>query len=104
MADCETCKKKQEQVEPVTYLAYESMKSTLERTIQKLWILLIILVVLLVGSNIAWIIYEAQWEVIESTEVQQEVDASNGNAYVAGIGSVYYGESEADSQTDETQG
>jgi len=104
MADCSTCKEKQRQAEPIPYIAFESMKATMERTIKRLWILLIILVVLLVGSNIAWIIYEAQWEVIESTEVQQEVDASNGNAYVAGIGSVYYGESEADSQTDETQG
>lgn len=95
MADCNTCKEKSKQAEPIPYIAFESMKSTMERTTKRLWILLIILVVLLVGSNVAWIIYEAQF-VTEETEVMQEVDTGEGSAYVAGIGSVYYGESETE--------
>ena len=72
-----------------------------ERTIKRLWILIILLVVLLFGSNAAWLWYESQWEKV-TTEVTQEVDTKNGSAYVSGIGDVYYGESPADS-TNENQ-
>lgn len=95
--DCNTCKEKQKHAEPVSYLAFESMKATLERTIRRLWILIIILVILLFGTNAAWIYYESQWEVLETTEVSQDVDTQNGTAYVAGIGDVYYGEGETNS-------
>ena len=101
MADCSTCKEKQKQAEPIPYIAFVSMKSTMERTIKRLWILLIILVVLLMGSNIAWIIYESSF-IDEETEVTQEVETGDGSAYVAGIGSIYYGESETNSQETET--
>ena len=84
MADCSTCKEKARQAEPIPYIAFESMKSTMERTVKRLWILLIILVVLLVGSNIAWTTYEAQFETVEfSQEVEQ--DANNGfNTFIGG--------------------
>ena len=98
--DCNTCKEKQKQAEPVTYLAFESMKATLERTIRRLWILALVLIVLLFGTNAAWIYYESQWEVVESTEVTQEVDTGEGAAYVAGIGDVYYGEGPTNSPED----
>lgn len=70
-----------------------------ERTIKRLWILIILLVVLLFGSNAAWLWYESQWEDV-ATEVTQEVDTENGAAYVAGIGDIYYGESTANSQNE----
>lgn len=82
---------------PVSFIAFESMKTTLERTIKRLWILAIILIVLFVASNAAWIWYESQF-VDES--VMQEVDTGNGDAYVAGIGDVNYGASETDSETE----
>lgn len=64
-----------------------------ERTIKRLWVIIILLVVLLFGSNAAWVYYESQFadEVI-TQEVTQEAD--NGiNRFVGGD---YYGE--ADSQ------
>ena len=91
--DCNTCKDK---TEPVSYLAFESMKSTMERTVKRLWIVVIILIVLLFGTNAAWLYYESKMETVNETEVAQEVDTGEGSAYVAGIGDVYYGESEAD--------
>lgn len=99
--DCETCKDRRLQAEPVTYLAFESMKATMERTIKRLWILTLILVILLFGTNAAWIYYESQWEVMETTEVSQDVDTQDGSAYVAGIGDVYYGESKTDGPQDQ---
>lgn len=70
-----------------------------ERTIKRLWILIILLVVLLFGSNAAWLWYESQWEDV-TTEVTQEVDTQNGSAYVSGMGDVYYGESTANSENE----
>ena len=62
-----------------------------ERTIKRLWIVIILLVVLLVGTNAMWVHYENQYvdEVI-TQEVTQEAD--NGiNRFVGGD---YYGAAE----------
>jgi MFS-type transporter involved in bile tolerance (Atg22 family) len=72
----------------------EMYSSSMERTIKRLWITIILLIVLLVGTNVAWIIYEAQFT---DTEVTQEVDTGNGRATVSGTGDIY-GEGKADSQ------
>ena len=65
----------------------EMYASSIERTIKRLWITVILLIVLLVGSNIAWIVYEAQFE--DKTEITQDVDTGSGSAVVNGIGDVY---------------
>lgn len=82
----------------ISFVAFESVCSRFERTIKRLWILVIILTVLLVGTNCAWLYYESQYQYVEtSTEVSQDVDAENGeNVIVNGIGDIDYGESEAD--------
>ena len=55
-----------------------------ERTIKRLWILIILLTVLLFGSNAFWVWYESQYEDVSvEQEVQQEAD--NGrNIFVGG--------------------
>ena len=69
----------------IPYIVYESATTRLERTIKRLWILCILLVVLLVGSNITWIIYEHQFETIKTTtEVNQETDSGGNNYAVSG--------------------
>ena len=61
-----------------------------ERTIKRLWIVILLLIVLLVGSNIAWIYYESQWQVVETTEVTQENE--NGyNNYIGNDGDIHNG-------------
>lgn len=45
----------------VPYVVHEGIVTRLERTNKRLWILCIILIVSLIGSNIAWIYYESQW-------------------------------------------
>lgn len=65
-----------------------------ERTIKRLWILIILLVVLLFGSNAAWIWYESQWSVVETTEVTQENE--NGyNNYIGNDGEIIYGSTDS---------
>lgn len=77
---------------------FESITTKLERTIEKLWILCIILIILFVGSNAAWIYYENQFT---DTEVMQEVDTGNGNATITGVGDIFYGEGETNSENAE---
>ena len=74
----------------VSFVAFESMKSTMERTIKRLWILSIILVLLLFGSNAAWIWYEAQWETIETVTQEVTQEAETGSNHF--VGGDYYGQ------------
>lgn len=68
------------------------LASMAERTIKRLWIIIILLVVLLFGTNAAWIVYESQWEVVE-TEITQENE--NGfNNYIGNDGDIYNGEAD----------
>lgn len=71
----------------------DAIASMAERTIKRLWILIIILVLLLFGTNAAWVYYESQFETITvSQEVEQ--DAENGsNRFVGGD---YYGTAESE--------
>ena len=78
----------------LTSFAVESAIATCERTIKRLWVLTIILIIALIGTNAGWIWYESQF--IE-TEVSQEVDTGEGDATVIGIGD-YNGESKTDNQ------
>lgn len=81
----------------ISFVAFESVCSRFERTIKRLWILVIILTVLLVGTNCAWLWYESQFSYVETTEVSQDVDATDGeNVVVSGTGDINYGESKAD--------
>lgn len=89
MADCKNCKskrneKKQTEVhtESVPYIVHEGAMARLERANKRLWITLLVLIIMLVGTNIGWLVYESQFE-----EVYQEVvqDAENGeNNFIGG--------------------
>lgn len=79
----------------VPYIVFESATARLERTIEKLWILAIILIVLFLGSNVGWIYYEKQFT-DTTTTITQELDAQSGNA-VINDGVHINGKSETDS-------
>jgi hypothetical protein len=75
----------------VLKFAHEQEAVRQERTIKRLWILCILLVIMLVGTNIGWFIYESQFEDIEEyTQIEAEQDGDNNNI----IGGDYYGTSE----------
>ena len=75
--------------EPVPYLVFEDTVVRLERTIKRLWILCIIIFASFVISNCAWIYYESQWQVIESTTT---IDAEQGDGVnIVSGGDVNYG-------------
>ena len=55
MANCETCKKAQNAPENVPYIVHESSMARMERQIKRLWITVLVLIFLLVGTNAAWL-------------------------------------------------
>lgn len=77
----------------VPFYVHEGTVDRLMSIIRKLWILTLVLVVLLVGTNLAWILYESQFETVT---VEQEVDTGLGSAYVSGTGDVSVGEDKAE--------
>lgn len=64
-----------------------------ERTIRRLWALVVLLSVLLVGTNAAWIWYESQWEEVTTTETYEATTDGGGTAIANGSGEVTYGPS-----------
>lgn len=68
--------------------------SLAHRTINRLWIALILTIVLLFGSNAWWVWRESQYMDIETTQtVEQDTDGGGDNSFVGGD---YYGSSESD--------
>lgn len=63
--------------------AIDSFIMLQEKTIRRQWITIVLLILLLVGSNLAWIYYEAQFtDEVTTQEVTQELDAEGGNAII----------------------
>lgn len=66
-----------------------------ERTIKRLWIIIILLIIFFVGSNCAWLWYEKQWEVTETTVTQEAIAGEDNDIRLIG-GDFYGSTSEAD--------
>ena len=79
----------------VSYLAYESSMARLERIIKRLWILCIICFVALIGTNVAWLIYESSFTTETVTETYTSTSDPGGTAVANREGSVIvYGNGE----------
>lgn len=68
----------------IPYYAHEGIVARMERTIRRLWILCIILILLLAGTNAAWIYYENSFE---DVVVTQENDDGYNN-YIGDDGAI----------------
>ena len=80
----------------VSVTAHESALAREDRKNKRLWILVIILLVMLFGTNVGWIYYESSFEDVMT--VTQEVDTDNSPAYVNATGSLTVnGEGQTDS-------
>lgn len=88
MSNCESCGKRPP--EPVPYVVHESDMARQERTIKRLWILLLVLIVLFVGSNAWWIWRESQFA-DEYYEITQENEDGYNN-FIGNDGDIYNGE------------
>lgn len=92
MANCETCNGKEAHApENVPYIVHESSMARMERHIKRLWITILTLIFLLVGSNCAWIWWNNKWETVEKWEITQENDGGYNN-YIGNDGDIVNGE------------
>lgn len=74
----------------IPYYVAEGMVERVSRTNKRLWVMCMLLILLLVGTNALWLYYESQWEVIE-TEITQENEHGYNN-YIGNNGDIYNGE------------
>lgn len=89
--NCESCSRNVNGSVPIA--VHENLRAQSNVDKRRLWVVVIILIVLLFGSNLAWLIYESQFE---TYTVEQEVDTGKGDATVIGVGD-YNGEDKAES-------
>ena len=69
----------------VPYVAHEFAMARAERQSKRLVAVIILLVLLLVGSNIGWLVYESSFEEItESYVIEQEGESGNNNSVING--------------------
>lgn len=90
MSNCSNCNDEKKKPEAVPYIVHESAMARAERSSKRLWIAVILLIVMLVGTNGAWIWYESQFEVVETTEITQE-NADGYNNYIGNDGDINNG-------------
>lgn len=68
--------------------AYETAMAFAERTTVRLWIIIIVLAVMLIGTNIGWLVYESQFETLgESYEIEQQTETGS-NYSIIGDGDI----------------
>lgn len=88
MENCENCKVKTcKEPESVPYIVHEASMARMERQTKRLWIAVLLLIMLVVGTNAAWLYYESSFE--DSLTTTYEADAADGrNAIINGDGRV----------------
>lgn len=80
----------------VPYVVHEGAMARAERHIKALVWVIVLLIVLLVGTNAGWLIYEAQFEVVEETTetIITQDNADGYNNYIGNDGDIVNGETD----------
>jgi uncharacterized protein YpmB len=81
---------------PVPYIAYESTMARMERANKRSFIIIIILIIALIATNAGWVIYESQFETVETTNIEAEQDGAGVN--IVGGDDIYYGTESSSNQ------
>ena len=92
MKSCDGCNDKMS----IPYVVHKATVTRLERINTRLWVVILILIFALIASNLAWVIYEKQFDVVEKNveiKCQQDSDdeligavgATNKNLYAETI-------------------
>lgn len=91
---------KENEMVTIPYFVHEGDMARLERSNKRMFILVILLILALIGSNFAWIYYEHQFvDVVTETSETVDVDTTDGGTAIGIIGDmneVEYGEGESD--------
>lgn len=93
MANCETCKKVQNEPENIPYVAHELSMARMKRQVKRGWIALIVAVCLLFASNAAWLY---AWTLYDYTSYEAITDDGGDANIIGNDGDIYngYGETE----------
>ena len=81
----------------VPYIVHESAMARSERHSKRLWIVILVLIGALIGTNLAWIIYENSFEdyiITEEYNVEQDADGGGDNNSIINGGEIVNGEAE----------
>lgn len=79
-----------EHMASIPYFVHEGEMSRAERANKRLWIAVILLIVCLVGTNLAWTIYESQFQDVLITQ-----DNEDGvNNFIGNDGAIFNGGSD----------
>jgi MFS-type transporter involved in bile tolerance (Atg22 family) len=69
----------------VPYAAFEAVSARAERNIRRLALIIVFLILALIGSNIAWLCYESQFEDVTTDQtVTQDTAGGGDNNFVGG--------------------
>jgi len=76
----------EEKVKDLTAWSVEQALMHADKANKRAYVIIIMLIVALLGSNAGWLYYESQWEVVETTEqrVDQQADGDSSNTFVGG--------------------
>lgn len=87
----------------VPYIVHEGDMARQERTINRLWVTSLVAIILLVATNGAWIWYESQWQVVETTTTTQKVKQDSESGSNTFTGGDYYGETDGQNNIDNNE-
>lgn len=83
----------------IPFHSHEMDMDRAERANHRLWVIIIVLIVALIGTNAGWLYYESQFTDEVVTIEQEGQTDDGGNNIFNGTGEMtIYGESEADNQ------
>ena len=94
MSNCSNCKNENKNPEAVPYIVHESAMARAERSAKRLWVAIVLLIVMLVATNGAWIWYESQFETVvtnEEYQVEQNTEDGGNNSSIIENGGVVDG-------------
>lgn len=86
---CNSCNTNDMAVMPIAQ--HEKDQNRLMAIIKWLIALIVVLTLLLVGSNVGWLIYNAQFEVVEETTKITQENENGYNNYIGNNGDINYG-------------
>lgn len=88
----------------IPYFCHEGEMNRLERVNRRYFVIILILILILVGSNVAWMVYESQFETVTTTTETVEIEATDEANVIGFIGSEnevsYYGNESKDHKND----
>ena len=91
---CNSCGTTDKAPASVPYVVHESAMARAERHIKALIWVIVLLIVLLVGTNVDWMIYDNSFEdvnTIEEYQIEQDAESGNNNSIING-GEIVNGE------------